>query len=105
MLKDIIKKISFEFINEAISSPNLLADMASMERYMAESYSGRIFIELLQNADDCGSTKICLKEICGNLIFANNGREFNENDVVSISRSGSSIKERGKKVFLSLVFY
>ena len=62
MLCDLIKKISDAFINEAVASPALLADMAKMEKYMAESYSGRVFIELLQNADDCSSTKIFIKQ-------------------------------------------
>lgn len=98
MLKNIIKKISNDFIAEAIASPNLLADMAAMEKYMAESYSGRVFVELLQNADDCKSTKIYIKEFNGHILFANNGRPFNENDVISISRSGSSNKKRGESI-------
>lgn len=88
-------QISNEFINEASSSPRLLEDMASMEKYMAESYGGRIFIELLQNADDANSSKIKLCDYDGHLIFANNGRPFNKNDVIAISRSGASSKERG----------
>lgn len=98
MLCDLIKKISNAFIDEAVASPNLLADMAAMERYMAESYNGRVFIELLQNADDCGSTKIFIKEKNGNIIFANNGRPFNEDDVIAISRSGASNKKRGETI-------
>lgn len=98
MLRSIIEKISNDFINEAISSPKLLADMAAMEKYMAESYSGRIFIELLQNADDCSSKRIYVKEIEGDIIFANDGHPFNEQDVLAISRSGASSKERGKNI-------
>lgn len=94
--KESISKISDEFLHEALSSPKLLADMAAMEKYMAESYSGRVFIELLQNADDCDSTKICVREANGTIFFANNGRDFNEEDVNAISRSGASNKERGK---------
>lgn len=93
-----ISKISNAFIDEALSSPNLLADMAAMEKYMAESYSGRVFIELLQNADDCKSSKIVIKEINGNIFFANNGRPFDENDVIAICRSGASNKKRGDTI-------
>lgn len=60
MLRSVIEKISNEFINEAVTSPKLLADMVAMEKYMAESYNGRVFIELLQNADDCGSKRYTL---------------------------------------------
>ena len=98
MLCDLIKKISEAFISEAVASPALVADMAKMEKYMAESYSGRVFIELLQNADDCGSTKILITELNGNIIFANNGRPFDENDVMAICRSGNSNKKRGETI-------
>jgi len=98
MLNEAIQKINSEFINEAINSPNLIEDMASMEMYMSESYSGRIFAELLQNADDCGSSKILLTDLNRHMVFANNGRCFNEEDIVAISRSGASHKERGKTI-------
>ena len=98
MLRETVEKISKDFIAEAVASPNLLADMAAMEKYMAESYSGRVFVELLQNADDCKSTKIYVKEVAGNILFANNGRPFDENDVIAISRSGSSSKKRGETI-------
>jgi len=98
MLCDLIKQISDAFIGEAVASPALLADMAKMEKYMAESYSGRVFIELLQNADDCNSTKILITELNGNIIFANNGRPFDENDVMAICRSGNSNKKRGETI-------
>lgn len=98
MLRTTVEKISKDFIAEAVASPNLLADMAAMEKYMAESYSGRVFVELLQNADDCKSTKIYVKEVAGNILFANNGRPFDENDVIAISRSGSSSKKRGETI-------
>lgn len=98
MLRNTVERISKDFIAEAVASPNLLADMAAMEKYMAESYSGRVFVELLQNADDCKSTKIYVKEVAGNILFANNGRPFDENDVIAISRSGSSSKKRGETI-------
>lgn len=45
--KDIVKEVSDKFLQEAKRSPQLIADMAKMEYYMAESYSGRLFVELL----------------------------------------------------------
>lgn len=97
-LKKTIARISEDFFVEAKSSPRLLEDIAAMERYMAESYSGRIFIELLQNADDAQSSKICLRSKNKHLYFANNGRCFEEKDVIAISRSGSSNKEKGATI-------
>lgn len=92
------KKISDSFLKEAMNSPQLLEDMASMEKYLSESYGNRVFIELLQNADDCGSKKIIFIRDGGDLVFANNGRPFNENDIMSICRSGASSKKRGESI-------
>ena len=93
-----IEKICGEFLAEARNSPTLLADMAAMEKYMAESYSSRIMIELLQNADDAGSDKVLVTQYNDSLIVANNGRLFTEADIVAISRSGSSQKKRGETI-------
>lgn len=98
MLEQTIRNLSENFLKEAESSPQLLADMAAMEQYMAESYCGRTFVELLQNADDCSSSSILVKQFGMDLLFANNGHPFNKNDVISISRSGASSKERGKSI-------
>lgn len=97
-LNETITIISEDFLEEAKKSISLIEDMAAMERYMAESYSGRIFIELIQNADDCQSTKIALKQIGNDLYFANNGTPFCSEDIISISRSGSSMKKRGNSI-------
>ena len=43
MLQDIINKINEKFLKEAQNSPQLLEDMAAMEKYMAENYSERVF--------------------------------------------------------------
>lgn len=97
-LKEEIQTISNNFIQEARKSPALLSDMAAMEKYMAESYSGRVFAELLQNADDCCSTKVGIYQIGNNLFFANNGRPFNSDDITAICRSGASSKKRGQGI-------
>ncbi|HZK62054.1 MAG TPA: hypothetical protein VFC41_08245 [Anaerovoracaceae bacterium] len=89
MIRTIIQEISQEFIREASNSPALLEDMASMEKYLAESYGERIFIELLQNADDAQSRHIHLVQQREHLFFANDGRPFNREDIIGISRSGA----------------
>lgn len=98
MIKKIITDLNSAFIDEAKNSPALLADMAAMEKYMSESYSGRIIVELLQNADDARSSRVFIAEKDGNVIFANNGRPFNDADVMAISRSGASEKKRGETI-------
>ena len=59
-MKEYIQKLANEFLNEAKSSPRMFEDLAAMEHYMAESYNGRTLIELLQNADDAGSSSMCV---------------------------------------------
>ena len=98
MINHIIREISNSFILEAKNSPQLLADMAAMEKYMAESYSGRIFVELLQNADDCNSERIFVKQVGRDIYFANDGHPFTEQDIIAICRSGASSKERGQTI-------
>lgn len=97
-LKNYIKVLNQKFQDEAINSPQLMADMSMMEKYMAESYSERILIELIQNADDSCSKKIKLIIDDEFVIFANDGRVFNEDDINAISRSGSSNKKRGNSI-------
>ena len=93
-----ILEISDKFMEEAKMSPKMLEDLAAMEKYMAESYDGRTFIELLQNADDAKSKKIVVDNINNNIIVANDGRVFNEEDINSICRSGASSKNRGSSI-------
>lgn len=97
-MKEIIKQVSNSFLEEAQASPRMLEDLASMEKYMSESYDGRTFIELLQNADDAGAKTVCVSEIGDAVIVANDGRAFNENDIISICRSGASSKRRGNSI-------
>ena len=97
-LQKTILKLSNEFLLEAKSSPHLLADMASMESYMSESYGERVFVEMLQNADDAKATSFYVYESTGHIFIANNGQKFNDKDVISICRSGASEKRRGDTI-------
>ena len=97
-MKSIIKQVSGSFLEEASASPRMLEDLAAMEKYMSESYDGRTFIELLQNADDAGAKRVCVSEIDNAVIVANDGRSFDGNDIMSICRSGASNKRRGNSI-------
>ena len=97
-MKTIINKISEDFLKEAKFSPKMLEDLAAMEKYMSESYDGRTFIELLQNADDAKAKRVVAFAIEDTLIVANDGRKFNDEDIVSICRSGASNKQRGENI-------
>lgn len=95
---EIFSSVRDELLGEALSSPGLLADLANLERYVAETYSARSFIELLQNADDAAATRFEVKRHGEWLICANNGREFSRQDFYSLCRSASSAKQRGQTI-------
>ena len=85
-------------VEEANNSPMLLSDLAGLEEYVSESYNCRSFIELLQNADDAGASRFCVKRCNNYLLVANDGRPFTIEDVESLCRSASSTKTRGKTI-------
>ncbi len=92
---NIIDEIRNEFIKESKNSPVLLADLANMENYISESYTGRSLIELLQNADDVGASSFYVEVLDDSqLIVANNGRPFTKENFISLCRSGASTKKR-----------
>lgn len=97
-MKRVVLDISDAFASEATASPRMLEDLAAMERYMAESYDGRTFVELIQNADDARSDRIAIRLIGTTLVVANDGRPFDESDILAISRSGASNKRRGDTI-------
>lgn len=87
-----------DLIKEANNSPMLLSDLAGLEAYVSESYNSRSFIELLQNADDAGSSRFYVKRSKNYLLVANDGRPFNLRDLESLCRSASSNKTRGTSI-------
>ena len=93
-----LETIRNPLVLEAKHSPNLFSDLAGLESYIAESYNNRSFIELLQNADDAGSSKFKIIRDNNLLFVANNGRTFNEKDLESLCRSASSNKVRGETI-------
>lgn len=90
--------IQTELLDEAIASPQLLADVAQLEGYISETYSNRSFVELLQNADDAGAKRFHVRLLEDAIVCANDGRVFTESDLRSICRSGSSTKTRGQTI-------
>ena len=92
---DIVRK---SLVEEALQSPNLLADLAGLETYIAESYDARSFIELLQNADDAGANRFYAEQVGDFLIVANDGKCFSQSDFESLCRSSASGKSRGETI-------
>jgi hypothetical protein len=95
---EIFTSVREELLGEARQSPGLLADLANLERYIAETYSARSFIELLQNADDARAKRFLVT--CHNdwLICANDGCPFSRHDFYSLCRSAFSEKQRGQTI-------
>lgn len=87
-----------KLIDEANTSPNMLSDLAGLETYISESYNNRSFIELLQNADDAKSSQFLIAKTGNYLLVANNGKTFDDKDLISLCRSASSSKYRGNSI-------
>lgn len=94
----ILHSVRNELLAEAKQSPGLLADLANLERYVAETYSARSFIELLQNADDAKAQRFVVVREGAWLLCANDGRAFSREDFYSLCRSASSSKQRGQTI-------
>jgi hypothetical protein len=93
-----LQAVRNELLTEARHSPGLLADLANLERYIAETYSARSFIELLQNADDAKAHRVHFAREGDWLLCANDGLPFNQDDFYSLCRSASSSKKRGQTI-------
>lgn len=85
-------------LSEAERSPALIEDLAGLESYISESYHCRSLIELLQNADDAGSSSFAVYREGGMIVVANDGREFTESDLESLCRSAHSAKTGEKTI-------
>ena len=89
---NIVLDVQRLFLDEAKQSPLLFSDLASVEGYISESYSGRSLIELLQNADDADSRSFYAKPLNTDaFLVANNGRPFTNDDFLALCRSGACI--------------
>jgi hypothetical protein len=93
-----LEKVRSRLIQEAIQSPQLFADIAGLESYMAESYTSRSFIELLQNADDALSLRFEVVKESGFLFVANDGKSFSPDDLEALCRSAASKKTRDSSI-------
>lgn len=98
MDESILNSVRLELLAEAQRSPGLLTDLANLERYIAETYSARSFIELLQNADDAKATRFLISQEGDWLLCANDGQSFSRNDFYSLCRSAFSDKKRGQTI-------
>lgn len=84
------------FVTEATDAPHLFEDLSNIEKYISETYKRRSIIELIQNADDAEATSFGIHKTSFGFAICNNGREFDEHDLIALCRSGASNKKRGK---------
>jgi len=94
---DLEKEVNRLFDATAKTDLDILPSIASAEEFLKESYEGRYFFELIQNARDAnkalnkqGIILIQLKE--HNLNISNTGAPFSATGVASICRIGQSDK-------------
>lgn len=80
------------------NSVDLLAELAGLESYIAETYTQRCVTELLQNSDDAKSSKVVIFKADTDLVYLNNGRVFSERDFASLCTSALSSKQRGESI-------
>ena len=88
----------FDLQKQAIENEKILKELAGLEKYISETYISRVFYEIIQNADDCNSTKFKAFLLDDNLYLLNDGYEFTVDDLESLCRSACSKKERGKTI-------
>ena len=93
-----LEEVRRPLLEEARRSPTLLSDLAGLEKYVAESYDARSFVELLQNADDAGASRFAILRTGDSLLVANDGRPFTRADFERLCRSAASSKERGTSI-------
>ena len=91
-------KIVNELQEEAVRNKLIMSELAGMEKYVSETYVSRVFYEIIQNADDCNSTKFHAFYENNNLYIFNNGRKFSEEDFQALCRSAKSYKKRGEQI-------
>jgi len=84
--------------DEALNNTTILGEIAGLEKYISETYTSRVFYELIQNADDCKSSKFHAFEKNKDIYFFNNGSPFTVADLESICRSAFSTKQRGLSI-------
>jgi hypothetical protein len=87
-----------EIQKEAIANQALLAELAGLESYIAETYAQRCLTELIQNSDDSGATIVDVRVRDNCLIYANNGRHFTIGDFQALCKSALSNKKRGESI-------
>lgn len=94
-LEKIILKTQEGF--DSISDYTVLQSLSKFEQYVNESYEGRLFFELIQNARDAafaGGIYSDIKIIVTpeKVLFANTGKPFDEKGILAMTRLGLSSK-------------
>lgn len=89
------QKKALELQKEAERNTQIIEELAGLEKYISETYVSRVFYEIIQNADDCGSTRFHAFSCNDAVLLFNNGTPFSDRDLESLCRSAFSAKQRG----------
>lgn len=95
---DAFKATSKRLQDEAIANTQIIEELAGLEKYISETYVSRVFYEIIQNADDCASTKFHAFTHQESILLFNNGHVFSDADLESLCRSAFSSKQRGVNI-------
>jgi hypothetical protein len=95
---DAFQATSKRLQDEAIANTQIIEELAGLEKYISETYVSRVFYEIIQNADDCASTKFHAFMHQGSILLFNNGHVFSDADLESLCRSAFSSKQRGVNI-------
>jgi hypothetical protein len=96
--QDAFHVTSMRLQEEAIANTQIIEELAGLEKYISETYVSRVFYEIIQNADDCESTRFHAFMHQGSILLFNNGHVFSDTDLESLCRSAFSSKQRGVNI-------
>lgn len=92
------EKKALELQQEAKTNTQIIEELAGLEKYISETYVSRVFYEIIQNADDCGSSRFHAFSYNKAVLLFNNGTPFSDRDLESLCRSAFSAKQRGTNI-------
>jgi hypothetical protein len=95
---DSFRATSKRLQDEAIGNTQIIEELAGLEKYISETYVSRVFYEIIQNADDCQSTKFHAFLHKQSILLFNDGQAFSDKDLESLCRSAFSSKQRGVNI-------
>ena len=96
-IKEQLQSKAREIQSEAQGNLKIVEELGFRKIYFRDIRL-KSFYELIQNADDCQSSRFVAKSVGDDLYFLNDGNVFTSADLESICRSAFSTKQRGTNI-------